>query len=262
MTGFQTLRLDRTGDIATITLDRPQVRNAFDSNVIAELGRAVACLTPSDRVLVLTGAGQTFCAGADLAWMKAGADQSEKENHREAAAMAAMFRALNETERVVVGRINGSAFGGGLGLIACCDVVVAVERAQFAFSEVRLGLVPAVIAPFVVDKIGTGWTRRYFVTGEVFSAAQALAMGLIHVVVGPDELDQEVTRLAEAARQCGPSAIAEAKKLLRTIAGMSRDGALEAAVATIARLRRSAEGQEGLSAFLGKRAPAWRGQFS
>jgi len=258
MAGFQTLWLNRDGAVVTIALNRPHVRNAFNALVIDELGQAAGSLRPSDRVLVLTGEGKAFCAGADLEWMKASAKQSEDENHREAANMAAMFCALNQSPRVVIGRINGSAFGGGLGLIACCDIAVAVEHAQFAFTEARLGLVPAVVAPFVLDKIGAGWTRRYFVSGETFTSAAALEMGLIHEVVAAEKLDEVVARLAEGALQCGPNAVIEAKKLLRTVAGQDRDDALETAVATIARLRRSPEGQEGLSAFLDKREANWR----
>jgi methylglutaconyl-CoA hydratase len=193
-----------------------------------------------------------------LGWMKAAAQQSEDESRREAKQMAAMFRAVDCAPQVVVGRINGSAFGGGLGLMACCDVVIATESAEFAFSEARLGLVPAVIAPFVVKKIGASWIRRYFLTAEIFSSAQALVMGLVHRVVSPERLDEEVARAVAAALKCGPKAIAQAKELIREVITVGLDPALDIATEMISRLRRSQEGQEGVSAFLEKREPEWR----
>ena len=262
MAVVSTLRIDKNGPVVTIRLNRPQLKNAFNAAVIAELQEAFASLTLADRVVVLTGVGEVFCAGADLAWMKAGVEQSKDEIRQEAREMAAMFKAIDEAPRVVIGRINGPAFGGGLGLVACCDVAIAAETAKFAFSEARLGLVPAVIGPFVLRKMGVSWTRRYFLTAETFSASQALAMGLIHRMVAPAELDDEVAATVNAALQCGPGAVVEAKRLIAATQGLPLDQALESAAEAISRLRVSGEGQEGLSAFLEKREPSWKGSLS
>jgi methylglutaconyl-CoA hydratase len=254
---MKTVRVEQQGNIARITLNRPDVRNAFDATMIKELREAFDALPDNARIVVLTGSGSAFCAGADLEWMQASAAMSEKENAADAAQMARLFSVIDETERVVIGRINGPALGGGLGLVACCDVAIAVDTVKFGFSEVRLGLVPAVISPFVVAKMGVSASRRYFVTGELFGAHQALADGLVHKVVGPERLDDAVNHMLELVEKNGPRAMGEAKKLVRVVSARPRVEALSYAVETIARLRVSPEGQEGVKAFLEKRKPSW-----
>ena len=218
---------------------------------------SASSLSEEVRVVVLTGGGQIFCAGADVQWMKKSLAYSEKENARDAAAMAAMFRAIDECSRPVIGRVNGHALGGGSGLVACCDMVVAVEGAKFGFTEVRLGIVPANISTFVLPKIGPRAARRYFLTGERFDAIRAKEIGLIHEIVPPDRLDAQVQELVEAILQCGPDAVATAKEIVRQGMALSRDDAIAYTVKTIARVRVSPEGQEGLAAFLEKRKPRW-----
>ncbi len=254
---MKTLRLETRGPVATVTIDRPDVRNAFNEQVIEELHAAFTSLAGEVRVVVLTGGGQIFCAGADVQWMKKSLAYSEKENARDAAAMAAMFRAIDECSRPVIGRVNGHALGGGSGLVACCDMVVAVEGAKFGFTEVRLGIVPANISTFVLPKIGPRAARRYFLTGERFDAIRAKEIGLIHEIVPPDRLDAQVQELVEAILQCGPDAVATAKEIVRQGMALSRDDAIAYTVKTIARVRVSPEGQEGLAAFLEKRKPRW-----
>ena len=189
--------------------------------------------------------------------MRKSAQCTEAENARDAAAMAAMFRAIDECLCPVIGRINGAALGGGMGLIACCDIVVAVETAQFGFTEVRLGIVPAVISPFALSKIGSRAARRYFLTGEMFGTTEAVQMGLVHEAVELAALDTRVKEFTTAIIQNGPHAVATAKKLIREVAALDREAAHRHTIATIARLRTSPEGQEGLGAFLEKRRPDW-----
>lgn len=254
---MDTLRIDHLGPITTVRISRPEVRNAFNDRVVAELTQAFTAFPASTRVVVLTGEGTVFCAGADLGWMKQSRAYTETQNLQDAGAMAAMFRAIDECAKPVIGRIQGLALGGGCGLIACCDVAVAVDEAQFGFSEVRLGIIPAVISTFVIDKIGARAARRWFLTGERFSAAEAREMGLLHEVVKPDQLDARVAAIAQQILQSGPVAVAEAKTLVREIRSMPREVAVGHTVRTIARIRVSPEGQEGFDAFLGKRKPKW-----
>lgn len=258
---MDTLRLDIQGPVATITLARPDVRNAFNARMIAELRETVASLDASVRVVVLTGDGDIFSAGADLTWMQQSAEFSEQDNARDAEGMLEMFKALDRAPQAVVARINGPAFGGALGLIACCDMAVASDTARFGFTEVRLGIVPAVISPFVIPKIGVSQARRYFLTGEQFDANQARAIGLVHEVVPGEQLDASVTELVGRLLKGGPRAIAEAKQLIAEIRRRELqdiDAAMAFAVEIIARLRTSPEGQEGLRSFLEKRRPNWR----
>jgi methylglutaconyl-CoA hydratase len=228
--------------------------------MIEELTTCFAELGRSDelRAVVLSGEGKVFCAGADVNWMRASAEASEKENEEDARRMAAMFRTIDECPVPVVGRIQGAAFGGGVGLAACCDVVVAAEDARFSFSEVRLGILPAIISTFSLAKIGVGRARRWFLTAEVLTAAQAHDAGLVHEIAPAEELDARVQKIVAALAANGPRAVREAKALIRTVAGMDRDAALEHCALTIARVRVSPEGQEGLRAFLEGREPAWR----
>jgi len=254
---MKTLRLETNGPVLTVTLDRPDVRNAFNEDVIRELHETFSSIPPKVRAVVLTGGGAVFCAGADVQWMKKSMNYTEEENAIDAAAMAAMFRSIDECPRPVIGRINGHALGGGSGLVACCDVVVAVEGALFGFTEVRLGIVPANISTFVLPKIGGRSARRYFLTGERFDAAEAKAIGLIHEVVPAGMLDAKVNDLVKEILRCGPNAVAIAKEVIREGLARPRDEAIEYTVNTIARVRVSPEGQEGLGAFLEKRKPNW-----
>lgn len=268
------VRLEASGPVARITLARPEVRNAFDDVLIAELTRAARGLSdafeiaaatgdgawpaPAPRVAVLTGEGAAFCAGADLNWMRRSVAYTRDENEADAQRMAAMIRAIDELPMPVIARVNGPALGGGMGLLSACDIAIAAEGALFGFTEVRLGIAPAVISSFVLPKIGAAAARRYFLTGETFGADAARAMGLVHAVVPAPRLDAEVDAVAQAVLACGPRAVAAAKRLIREATVRTRDDALENAVRVIAALRASPEGQEGLGAFLEKRRPSWR----
>lgn len=254
------LSIDSRG-VATLTLDRPEIRNAFDDALIAELAVAFRSLAadPAVRVVVLTGAGKAFSAGADLAWMQRMADYSEAENIADAMALAEMLRALNELPKPTVARVNGAAYAGAVGLVACCDIAIATEEAVFAISEVRLGLVPATIAPYVVAAIGAQAARRYFLSAEPFSASEARRLGLVHEVTPKAELDRAVERIIAALLEGGVEAQAHAKHLIRDLDGRPVTESLAALTArSIAEARASAEGREGVTAFLGKRKPAWR----
>jgi methylglutaconyl-CoA hydratase len=254
---METLRIDASGPVVTVRLDRPEVRNAFNEVLIDELTRTFAGFGPEVRAVVLTGEGSVFCAGADVNWMKKSVGYTMQENARDAEAMAAMFRAIDECPCPVIGRVNGTALGGAMGLVAVCDMVVAVEAARFGFTEVRLGIVPAVISTFVLRKIGAAAARRYFLTGELFGPAEARAMGLVHEVVTAEDLDGTVEQLTSALRKCGPRAVSTAKSLIRDISPLAPDAGLKHAIQLIARVRVSPEGQEGLGAFLEKRKPSW-----
>lgn len=251
------LLLDVEASLATITLNRPGLHNAFDEVLIAELTNAFTHLgeNPAVRAIVLAGAGKSFCAGADLAYMGKMATYSHAENLADARAIQRMFAAIAECPKVTIARVHGAAIGGGAGLVAVCDLAISTPEAQFALSEVRLGLVPAVIAPYVVEKIGMGAARALFVTGERFGAEEALRLGLVQQVVPADELDAAIARKIALIRQAGPEAIATAKRLLRDIAGKSPNEAADLTVECIAALRVSPEGQEGIRAFLEKRKP-------
>lgn len=243
--------------VAEVRLNRPAQHNAFDETLIAELTDSFTRLgrDASVRAVVLAGAGPSFCAGADLAYMGRVAAYSPEENRADARAIQRMFAAIAECPKVTIARVHGAAIGGGAGLAAVCDVVIAAEEAQFALSEVRLGLVPAVIGPYVVEKIGMGAARALFVTGERFGAEEALRIGLAQQVVPAADLDAAVERRVEMARQAGPEAVAAAKRLLRDIAGRTPTEAADLTVECIAALRASPEGQEGIRAFLEKRRP-------
>jgi methylglutaconyl-CoA hydratase len=242
------LRVERDGDVLRVTLARPDVRNAFDAALIAELAAAFVDVGKA-RAVVLAGEGQTFCAGADVEWMRASVDLDYEANVEDAMALRRMLEAVEGCPAPVVARVQGHALGGGAGLVACSDVVVAHERAVFAFSEVKLGLVPAVISPFALAKIGPSAARRYFVTGERFDAATALRIGLVHEVTA--DLDGAVDRVVGELGSAGPRAARAAKRLV-----LDRPDALETA-RRIAERRTSPEGQEGLRAFLDRRRPDW-----
>ncbi len=254
--------LQRRGSSAWLTLNRPEVHNAFDAGLIAALVEALDALAGDDavRVLVLTGQGSTFSAGADLHWMRGMAKASEAENLDDSLALARLMRTLNFFPKPTIARVNGSAYGGGMGLVACCDIAIGVEGAKFSLSEVKLGLVPAVISPYVVAAIGARQARRLFQTAEVFEAPEAARIGLLHRCVPAAELDEAVERELHWLGKGGPIAQTEAKMLALRMGGMTHQDAerIDAENARlIARLRVSPEGQEGLGAFLDKRAPRW-----
>ena len=256
------IRISEHNGVREIRLERASVHNAFDDRLISELTDALESAASADpvRALVLTGEGSTFSAGADLNWMRAMAGAGEAENREDSLRLARLMRTLNFLPKPTIARVNGSAYGGGVGLIACCDIAIGVEGAKFSLSEAKLGLVPAVISPYVVSAIGLRQARKLFVSAEVFDAAEAHRIGLLHQVVAADQLDATVERNLHFLRKCGPLAQAEAKQLAMRVAGVTAEGAERLDVdnaALIPRLRVSPEGQEGLAAFLDKRAPAW-----
>lgn len=255
-----TLRLHRDErDVAWLTLDRPDVRNAFNAEVIADISDAARTLASDPpRAVVLCGTGPSFSAGADLRWMRASKERSYDENLDDARAMAAMFNALDTLPCAVVGRVHGHALGGGVGLVAVCDIVVAERGAVFGFSEVRLGIVPAVISPYVVRKIGRSHARALFVSGQRFDAGLAERIGLVHQVVDADALDGAVDAVLTHVLSAGPVAVAAAKRLPE-VASAPMVEAREVTATIIAELRVGDEAQEGMSAFLDKRAPRWAG---
>ncbi|HEX7348376.1 MAG TPA: enoyl-CoA hydratase-related protein [Rhodanobacteraceae bacterium] len=257
-----TIQLQQQGAIATLTLSRQHVHNAFDDALIAEATTALTTLAadPSVRALVLTGAGPTFSAGADLNWMRRMVKAGAAENREDALRLARLLRTLHFLPKPTIARVNGSAYGGGVGLIACCDIAIGVEGAKFALSEVKLGLVPATIAPYVVQAIGPRQARRLFVSAEIFDATEAARIGLLHQCVAAGDLDAAVDRQLHFLAKGGPVAQHEAKQLALRTAGMTPESAaaIDAANAElIAYLRVSPEGQEGLAAFLDKRHAAW-----
>jgi methylglutaconyl-CoA hydratase len=242
------LDVRRDGDVRRVTLARPERRNAFDAALIAALANAFADVGDACCV-VLAGEGQSFCAGADVEWQRASIDLSFDENVEDAMRLYRMLEAVDACPAPVVARVQGYALGGGSGLVACCDIAVAAPDAVFGYSEVRLGIIPAVISPFVLPRIGAGAARRYFLTGERFDAETALRIGLVHEVA--EDLDGAVDAVVEALLQGGPEAVRAAKQLVRE----HPTGDATAQIA--ARRRTSAEGQDGLRAFLEKRPPAW-----
>jgi|SRR6185437_14737123 methylglutaconyl-CoA hydratase len=246
--------------VAVITLARPDVHNAFDERLIAELTAAFVALDDDRdvRAVVLTGAGRSFCAGADLDWMKRMAAFGAKENLADANALATMLRTLYALSKPTIARVHGAAFGGGVGLVAACDIAVGAQDATFALSEARLGLIPATIAPYVIEAIGARQARRYFLTGERFTAAEAFRIGLLHDIVPVAELDARINELLGALMAAAPAAQLECKALIRGVAHRPIDADVIAGTARhIAAVRASAEGKEGVAAFLGKRRPAW-----
>jgi len=259
---YQHLIAERRGVVESLTLNRPDVRNAFNEHVIAELTAWAAATRDAAarreiRVVVIAGAGTTFCAGADVTWMSKTVTYSEDANLRDAAAMSRMFAAIDALPLPVVGRIQGAALGGGAGLAAVCDIVVAADDALFGFTETKLGILPAVISPFALAKIGRSAARELFLTGARFSAARAKEIGLVHEVVTAERLDLTVDRHVQQFRKAAPSAIAATKRLLREVAGKKPADVMPITVEAIARQRVSPEGQDGLRAFLEKRPPKW-----
>jgi methylglutaconyl-CoA hydratase len=257
---FQVERRQR--GVVWLTLDRSEIHNAFDDRMIAELSAELARLgaDAAVRVVVLTGAGRSFSAGADLNWMRRTSTYGEAENLADARALAGLMRTLNELAKPIVARVNGAALGGGTGLVACCDIVVASERATFGTTEVRLGLIPAVIGPYVLAAVGPRHARRLMLTGERISAAEARRLGLVHDVVAPEQLDAAVERVVAELLKGGPAALGEAKRLIRDLAARPVTPELiDDTARRIAALRATPEAQEGVGAFLEKRTPGWSG---
>jgi methylglutaconyl-CoA hydratase len=259
---WQTLSVQHDGVTATVQMQRPQVHNAFDAQLVADLTEALEHVDrdPSVRAVVLSGAGSTFSAGADLNWMHGMARATELENRRDSLRLAKLMHTLNFLSKPTIAKVNGSAYGGGVGLVACCDIAIGAEGAKFCLSEVKLGLVPAVISPYVIAAIGQRQARRYFLSAEVFTAEEARRIGLLHDTAPGGELDAAVDKVLHWLSKGGPLAQREAKQLIARQTGMtpSAQKVMDRQNAKlIARLRVSKEGQEGLSAFLDKRPSAW-----
>ncbi len=254
------LQQEAAAGVARIRLNRPDLHNAFDAELISGLTAALqaAAADPAVRVVVLEGAGASFSAGADLNWMRGMAAASEADNRTDSLALARLMRTLDELPKPTIARVHGAAFGGGVGLVACCDIAIGVPEAKFGLTESKLGLLPAVISPYVIAAIGARNARRYFATAEIFDADEAQRIGLLHEVVNATALDTAVQRQIHLLLKAGPIASAAAKTLVRDVTAHG-DGARHDAdnAALIARLRVSPEGQEGLSAFLDKRKPNW-----
>jgi methylglutaconyl-CoA hydratase len=256
---FSRLRVVRDGPVARVTLARPEVRNAFDEILIESLTGAFLSFGDDreTRVVILEGEGPTFCAGADIEWMRRAGGFSKAENEADAERMARMLRALDECPKPVVAIVQGAAIGGGVGLVAASDVVIAADDAVFSLAEVKLGILPSVISPFVLRAIGPRQARRYFLTGERFGAAEARRIGLVHEVVLAAELGVAADAIVATLLTCAPDAVGVAKRLIGQVAGMTPDDAMPVTVRTIAERRASDEAKEGLTAFLEKRPPSW-----
>lgn len=261
MDALTTIRIERPGAAVTrVTLARPEIRNAFDDTTIAELTQAFRALDADDtvRVVVLAAEGPAFCAGADLNWMRRMAGYSRTENLADAAALAEMLRTLAACRKPTIARVQGDAYAGGMGLVAACDVAVAADTAHFCLSEVRLGLVPATISPYVIRAMGARAAQRYVLSAERFDAATALRIGFVHEVVPPDALDARVQGFAEAFQAASPQALADGKRLLHEVAGRPVDDALIArTVEYIADSRASDDGRHGIASFLARHKPRW-----
>lgn len=258
---YQSILLEVDGPVGILTLNRGDRHNAFDETLIAEITAGLKELDadPAVRVVVLSSTGKSFCAGADLNWMQRAAGYSPEENLRDARNLAELLRTLNELAKPTVARVQGPAYGGGVGLVSACDVAIATFDAQFALTEVKLGLIPAVISPYVIQALGTRAARRYMLSAERFSATEAYRLGLVHEIV-PDEaaLDDAVGEVVEALLNNGPNAQSECKALIAAVADRAIDATvIEDTAQRITRVRASAEGREGIGAFLEKRKPAW-----
>ena len=257
------LKVTRSGPRADVVLTRPQRRNAFDEPLIARLSETFHSFEadPAVRVIVLSGEGKVFCAGADVNWMRDSIDLSTEENRNDALRMARMFSSISAARCPVIVRAHGAALGGGAGLVCASDITVASEECVFSFSEVRLGIIPAVISPHAVARIGAAQARRYFLTGERFGAEEALRIGLVHEVCGVDELDARIDAMVEEILASGPEAVQEAKTLIREVSGLpSPDSLAEFTAERIAARRASQEGQAGLRPFLDRQQPPWMAQ--
>ncbi len=256
---YATIRVSREGQTVGLWLNRPEVHNAFNALMIRELRDALRIIRTdtSARVVILSGQGASFCAGADLNWMREIIRFSYEQNLQESLDLAGFLYELYNLPKPTVARVNGAAIGGGAGFVAACDIVVASSEAKFGLSEVKIGLVPACIAPYVLRKMGEGWCRQYFLTGERFDAKRGRDIGLVHIVAKPAELDSRIEELIGRLLTSGPEAMAKAKELLGRVPGMSFKEAQRFTAEMIAGLRTSPEGQEGMAAFLEKRKPKW-----
>ena len=256
----QALRIATANHVATVVLSRPDVRNAFNDEVIAELSQAFIQLgdDPQVRAIVLMAEGPAFCAGADLNWMRRMADYSREENEQDAEKLAFMLRTIYECPKPTIARVQGDVYAGGMGLVACCDMAVSVDTANYCLSEVKLGLIPATISPYVIRAMGPRASHRYLLTAERFSAAEALRIGFVHEVVPADQLDATVSTWVQALLAASPNAIKECKKLVQYVADRDITRLLiDHTVKAIADIRASDEGKEGVQSFLNKRKPAW-----
>ncbi|KVA10368.1 enoyl-CoA hydratase/isomerase family protein [Burkholderia ubonensis] len=258
---YETIKVNEANCVATVTLARPDVRNAFNETMIAELTTAFEWLDAHAgvRAVVLAAVGPAFCAGADLNWMKKMAGYSDDENRADARKLARMLEAIHRCGKPVIARVHGDAYAGGVGLVAAADIAIAADGVKFCLSEARLGLIPATIAPYVVRAMGERAARRYFTTAEVFDGARAAALGFVHEAVPAEALDETVEKLAAALVANGPDAVRACKRLVADVAGRPLDAALiEQTAEWIARTRAGAEAREGIAAFLEKRTPSWR----
>lgn len=257
---YQTIELQRDGHTASVILNRPEVRNAFNELTIAEITRAFLEIgaDASVRAIVLAARGPAFCAGADLNWMRKMADYTHEENRADAAQLAHMLRTIYECPQPVVASVQGDCYAGGMGLAAACDIALAADNAHFCLSEVKLGLIPATISPYVIKAMGENAARRYFLTAERFTAAEALRIGFVQQVVAADALDATVAAIVKALVSNSPNAVRQAKRLVREVGGRPVSSILIAdTVEGIAQIRASDEGREGVSSFLEKRKPGW-----
>ncbi len=256
---FETILYDIENKVAKVTFNRPDVHNAFNDIMIKELSEVFDCIAENNdvRVVIVTGKGKSFCAGADLNWMRRVKDYSYEDNLKGSLKLADMFYKIYTSPKPTIAQVNGVAIGGGTGFVAVCDIAIAADQAKFSFSEVKIGLIPACISPYVMKKCGEGKCREFFLTGERLTAERAHAAGLINMVVPLDELDDVVGELVKRLLSSGPEAITKCKELLRNVAQMPFDKAREYTAEVIARLRISDEGQEGMAAFFDKRKPKW-----
>jgi len=263
MTDYTALIVETSGPVARITLNRPDTRNAFDEVVIAELSRAFAqaAAAPEARVIVLGANGPAFCAGANLNWMRRAADFTHEQNLADAGGLAAMLRAIDQSPKPVIARVQGDVYAGGMGLVAACDIAVSVDTAWYCLSEVKIGLIPATISPYVLRAMGARAAQRWFLTGERFTATEAHRIGFVHEVVAADALDAKVAEIVKALTSASPAAVRACKTLIAETVGRDIDDALIAqTVRGIADIRASADGREGVRAFLEKRKPSWLGK--
>jgi len=260
---FQALQIELTGPVATIWMNRPDLHNAFDEILIAELTAACIALDEDQdvRIVILTGRGKSFSAGADLNWMKRAANNGLDDNLNDARALARMLRTLAEMQKPTIARVQGAALGGGMGLAAACDIAVASTKAVFATSEVKFGIIPSAISPYVLRAIGARQASRYFQSAERIDAARAREFGLVHEIVEPEALDTKVQEIVSALLQGGPLAQSAAKDLIRAVNGqMVNETLVEETAHRIAHLRATPEAREGIAAFLDKRQPNWIGE--
>jgi methylglutaconyl-CoA hydratase len=256
---YVTIETNREDDVVTVRLNRPEVHNAMNEPLMKELTQCFLSLSKDEtvRCIIFTGSGASFCAGADLNWMKSMAQYSMNENIQDSRLLLNLYEAIYHCPKPVIGRINGHAFGGGIGLIAVCDITIAPPEKKFAFSEAKLGIIPSVISTYVVRRIGLSTMRRLFITGERFTSEYAKEIGLLDYVVPEDEFDETILEYVDILRLSGPHAISEVKELVTACEQMTRDDYKEYTVQKIAELRVSTEGQEGIQSFLEKRKPSW-----